>query len=108
MDLAKEKDKMELENLVSCYLSPKFLRIRELYLSELNKILTKNLNKFTFCSKKVLDINITNVKVSSVRILLPVKFLKKKLREMGVLHPFFTRPTSKLVFSYLRDYNIIN
>jgi hypothetical protein len=115
MDLIKEADKVELEDVIGRYLSPRFMEAREVYLIELSKILSKNLNKLKANVKKMRG-NSRKVIVSPqkkegfyyVKILLPVEYLKKKLREIGILHNISARPIGKSTFSRLKDYEIIS
>ena len=44
----------------------------------------------------------------SIKILLPFERLKKKLREIGILDNISMKPVGKLIFSRLKDYEIIN
>ena len=112
MDLIKEEDKIELESIIGCYLSPKFVQARETYRTELGKILSKNFNKYGTKIKKVRANNrkvmLSKVRFCSIKILLPLECLKKKLRDIGVLHNISTRPVGKPVFSRLKDYEIIS
>jgi hypothetical protein len=112
IDLAKEEDKVELENAVERYLSPKFLKVREAYLIELDKISSKSFSKCRAELKKMPVSN--NIAISSkvgfykIKILLPLKCLKKSLRKLGVLNKFSMRPTSKPILGSLKDYEIIS
>lgn len=112
MDLAKEEDRIELENIMGRYLSPKFLKVRKVYLTELNKVLARGLNKFKSNEKKIFKSSSRSVRLKSsvfnIKILLPVKHVRKKLRDIGILHKILVRPTSKLSFSRLKDYEIIS
>jgi hypothetical protein len=112
MDLAREEDKIELQNAVGRYLSPKFLRIRDSYLKELDKISKLGLNESSMSLTKKCAVRKKNMSektdVNKIQILLPVEFLKKKLRDIGILNKFSSRPMGKLIFSYLKDYDIIS
>lgn len=44
----------------------------------------------------------------SIKILLPLECLKKKLREIGIIHGDLLRPIGKPVFGRLKDYEIIS
>lgn len=112
MDIIKEEDKVELESIIGCYLSPKFIKAREAYLTELGKISSKNFNRYEMKVKKICGSHrkiVTPKKdFYSIKILLPCEYLKKKLREIGILHNISMRPIGKLVLSRLKDYEIIN
>lgn len=112
MDLIKEEDKVELEDTIGCYLSPRFIKAREDYLAELNKILSKNVDQYKTKVKKMCVGNrkIVVSKKSSygIKMLLPLEYLKKKLRDVGILDNTSMRPISKQIFSRLKDYEIIS
>jgi Type II intron maturase len=45
---------------------------------------------------------------NSKQYLVPIGSLKKKLRDLGVLHKTFVRPIGQWMFASLKDYDIIN
>lgn len=112
MDLIKEEDKVELEDIVGRYLSPRFIKAREVYLTELGKILSQNFNKH---ETKVKKMCVSNHKVVvskkgyyNIKILLPIECVKKKLRGIGILDNISMRPIGKSRFSCSKDYEIIS
>jgi hypothetical protein len=112
MDLAREEDKVKLENTMGRYLSPKFIKVREAYLMELDKISSKS---FSACKTELKKMSVSNNKAISskvgpyrIKILLPLECLKKHLRKLGVLNKFSMRPTGKPIFSRLKDYEVIS
>jgi hypothetical protein len=112
MDIVKDEDKVELDYMIGLHLSPRFLEARDAYLTELDKISSKNFNPHEAEVKKMFwgsrKVAAAEANFCSIKIILPLKYLKKKLRCLGVLHKFSTRPVGKPVFSCLKDYEIIS
>lgn len=112
MDLIQEEDKVELEEIMGCYLSPRFIKAREIYLRELGKISSKNFNKHETEIKKMCIENrrviVSKACFSHIKIILPFECLKKKLRCIGILHYTSVKPIGKPTFSCLKDYEIIS
>lgn len=115
-DLANEKDFLELEVVVGKFLTPEFVAIREAYLNELNKILSKDFSEnlieqilkdaqhSTVKTRSILDVKVKR----SVRIIFPKDEFNKKLRALSVIHKVITRPTGIGFLTPLSDQDIIN
>lgn len=109
VDIANKEDDIEIKNLVGKYLSPRFIQIREAYLKELEKISSMNF------SEKIVDNKLTKIQNSTfenmlikIRILFPVKDIKKRLRLSGLIHRVITRPIGINYLTSRKDYAIIN
>lgn len=115
-DLASEEGFLKLKIVIGQFLTPEFVAIREAYLNELNKILSKDfsekLTERAFKEAKSGPARIRavlNVKSNrSVRILFPTDEFNKKLRVLGVIHKVITRPTGIGFLTQLKDQDIID
>lgn len=116
IDLANKEDEIEIKNLAGEYLSPRFIKIREIYLKELEKLSYNNYNK------EIVKENLKKVQIqrgqnsifegmlpkTKIRILFPVKEIKKKLRSLGLIHKVITRPIGINYLTSQKDHDIIN
>lgn len=115
-DLASEKDFLELEVVVGKFLTPEFVAIREAYLNELNKILSKDFSE-KLIEQILKEARYNNTKIQvvsdvktkrSVRIVFPKDKFNKKLRTLNVIHKVITRPTGVGFLTPRSDQDIIN
>lgn len=109
-ELASQEDFLELKAVLG-----EFLAIREAYLTELEKISSKDF------SEKIIEKTLKNAKSGSariravasvkmkrsVRILFPKDEFNKKLKSLGIIHKNITRPTGVGFLTPLKDHDII-
>ena len=116
-DLATERDLEELMLVVGSFLSPEFVKAREVYLKELDLIssrdfsekVIKNLLKNARSSQaKAAVLNSVKVNKRSVRILFPKNNFLKKLRVLGIVNKVIISPTGARFLTPLNDYEIVN
>ena len=116
-DLAKLEDYNELLTLTSEYLSPKFVKARDAYLKELNKIASRDfseiviehaLKKAKSHQAKVRLVSKIDPNYRSIRILFPKEKFVKKLRSLEVLHKIKTKPVGVGFLAPLNDHDIVS
>ena len=97
-------------------MSPEFVAVCEVYLTELEKILSKNFSE-KIIEKTLKNANfnpariraIYSIKIKrSVRILFLKEEYKKKFRSLSVVYKNITRPTGIGFLTPLKDHDIIN
>jgi retron-type reverse transcriptase len=115
-ELGSEEDFLELKEVVGEFLSPEFVVSRETYLTELEKIASKDFSE-KIIEKTLRDAKsgpariraVSSVKMKrSVRILFPTEEYNKKLRSLGIINKNITRPAGVGFLTPLQDQDIIN
>ena len=115
--LANEEDFKELQLATGNFLSPEFVKAREVYLKELNlissrdfskKVIENLLRKAKSPQAKTATLNSVKPNHRSIRILFPKDAFLKKLRSLGIIHKVITRPTGVGFLTPLKDHNIIS
>jgi len=116
-DLAKMEDFNELQALTNEYLSPNFVKARNIYLKELSEITSRDfsekviehaLKKAKSHQAKVRLVSKIDPNYRSIRILFPKDKFVKKLRSIGVLHKIKTKPVGVGFLAPLKDHDIIS
>lgn len=115
--MAIEEDHLELKRVVGHYLSPEFVKARDVYIKELDIILSKDF------SEKVIEFQLSKTKNSQtktdifssidtsqrfIRILFSRDEFLKKLRSLGIINKVISRPTGMGFLTSFKDQVIIN
>lgn len=115
-DLVNKEDFLELQEIAGELLSSEFIAIREAYLTELEKISSKDFSE-KIIEKLWKDAKsgsarirvVSSVKLKrQVRILFPKEGYSKKLRSLGIIHKNITKPTGVGFLTSLNDHDIIS